>query len=99
MAETGIKISEKTIRRRLSMSFNLKSYRSAQKPRLTEAIKKKCLESAKKHHHWDTEMWKNVLFSNESSKNNSLLGNIEFGDRLEHDIRKNYHPNSEAPFQ
>ena len=35
MAERGIKISEKTIRHRLSMDFGLKSYRPALKPRLT----------------------------------------------------------------
>ena len=40
MAERGIKISEKTIRHRLSMDFGLKSYRPAQKPRLTEAMKR-----------------------------------------------------------
>ena len=67
MAERGINMSEKTIRRRLSVDFGLKSYRPAQKPRLTEAMKKKRLEFAKRHLDWDTKMWKNVLFSNESS--------------------------------
>ena len=41
MAERGINMSEKTIRRRLSVDFGLKSYRPAQKPRLTEAMKKR----------------------------------------------------------
>ena len=36
MAERGINMSEKTIRRRLSVDFGLKSYRPAQKPRLTK---------------------------------------------------------------
>ena len=67
MAERGINMSEKTIRRRLSVDFGLKSYRPAQKPRLTEAMKKKRLEFAKRHLDWDTKMWKNVLFSDESS--------------------------------
>ena len=40
MAEGGIKISEKTIRHRLFMDFGLKSYRPAQKPRLTGAMKR-----------------------------------------------------------
>ena len=38
MAERGIKISEKTIRHRLSIDFGLKSYRPAQKPRLTTLL-------------------------------------------------------------
>ena len=41
MEGRGIKINEKTIRRKLSMDFSLKSYRPAQKPRLTEAMRKK----------------------------------------------------------
>ena len=41
MAERGINMSKKTIRRRLSVDFGLKSYRPAQKPRLTEAMKKR----------------------------------------------------------
>ena len=40
MEERGIKISEKTIRRRLSMDFGLKSFRPTQKPCLTETMKK-----------------------------------------------------------
>ena len=40
MAERGIKISEKTIRHRLSTDFDLKSCRPAQKPRLSEAMKR-----------------------------------------------------------
>ena len=67
MAERGIKISEKTIRRRLSMDLPLKLYKPTQKPRLTEAMKKKCLEFAKKHLDWDAEMRKNVLFSDKFS--------------------------------
>ena len=47
MAERDIKISEKTIRRRLSIEFGLKSYRPAQKSRFTEAMNKKRLKFAK----------------------------------------------------
>ena len=67
MAEKNIKISKKAIRRRLSMDFGLKSYIPAEKSRLIEAMKKKRLEFAKKHLGWDTEMWKNVLFSDKPS--------------------------------
>ena len=49
------------------MDFGLKSYRPAQKLSLTEAVKKKRLKFTKEHLDWDTKMWKNVLFSDESS--------------------------------
>ena len=61
------KISKKAIRRRLSMDFGLKSYIPAEKSRLIEAMKKKRLEFAKKYLGWDTEVWKNVLFSDKPS--------------------------------
>ena len=67
MAERGIKITEKTFRHWLSIDFGLKSYRPAQKLRLTEAMKKKAFGVCRKHLDWDTEMWKNVLFSDGSS--------------------------------
>ena len=40
--ETCTAVSTKTIQRRLSQEFGLKSCKSAQKLRLTQAIKKKC---------------------------------------------------------
>ena len=40
MAERGIKISEKIVSDRFSMDFGLKSYRPAQKPRLSEGMKR-----------------------------------------------------------
>ena len=49
------------------MEFGLKSYRPARKPRLTKTMKKKQLDFAKRHAGWNTEMWKRVLFSDESS--------------------------------
>ena len=47
MTARRIKISEKTIRHRLSKDFGLKSYRPAQKPRLTEAMKRSVWSSQK----------------------------------------------------
>ena len=47
MAEKDIKINEKTIWLWLIMDFGLKSCRPAQKPRLTEEMKKKRLEFTK----------------------------------------------------
>ena len=47
MAKRSMKISEKTIRCRLGNDFGLNRYRPAQKPGLTEAIKKKRFKFAK----------------------------------------------------
>ena len=67
LIDTGTAVSTKTIQRRLSLEFGLKSCKPARKPRLTEAMKKKRLDFAKRHADWNTEMWKRVLFSDESS--------------------------------
>ena len=61
LIDTGTAISTKTIQRRLSL------LKSCQRPRLTEAMKEKRLDFAKRHADWNTEMWKRVLFSDESS--------------------------------
>jgi len=46
--EIGAVVSAKTIQRRLSLDFGLKSYKPARKPRLTQAMKKKRLGLAKR---------------------------------------------------
>ena len=66
MKEIGTVVSTKTIRRRLSQEFGLKSSKPAHKPRLTQAIKEKRLDLAKRHASWDVHMWKKVLFSDKS---------------------------------
>ena len=88
MAQRGIKISEKTIRYRSSMYFGLKSYRPAQKPRLTKAMKRSAW-SLQKHYDCDTEMWKNVLLSDESSLKQFSARKYQVWTPLEPDIRKN----------
>ena len=61
------KVSTRTVQRRLFTEFGLKSHKPARKPRLTEGMKKKRLSFAKAHAHWTVDMWKKVLFSDESS--------------------------------
>ena len=56
MEERGIKISEKTIRHRLSVDFGLKSHRQAQKTCLTEA-KKEAFGVCKKYLDWHSKMF------------------------------------------
>ena len=63
----GTNASISTILRRLSKEFDLKSYKPANKLRLTSQMKKKRLEFAKKHIDWSIEDWKKVLFSDEST--------------------------------
>jgi len=65
--ERGTLVGTKTIQRRLSLDFGLKSCKPTRKPRLTQAMKKKRFDFAKRHASWDTDMWKKVLFSDEST--------------------------------
>ena len=63
----GHRISHMTISRYLSKEFNLNSYKPAKKPRLTAAMKAKCLQFANNHQHWTAEQWGKVLFSDKST--------------------------------
>ena len=63
----GRRISHKTVSRRLSKEFNMKSYKPAKKPRLTGAMKAKRLQFANNHQHWTAKQWGKVLFSDEST--------------------------------
>ena len=63
----GRRISHKTVSRRLSKEFNMKSYKPAKKPRLTGAMKAKRLQFANNYQHWAAKQWKKVLFSDEST--------------------------------
>ena len=67
LVDTSTVESTKTIQRKLSLEFGIKSCKPARKPRLTESMKKKRLDFAKRHADWNTEIWKRVLFSDESS--------------------------------
>ena len=62
LIDTGTVVSTKTVQRRLSLEFGLKSCKPARKPYLTEAMKKKHLDFAERHADWNTEIWKRVLF-------------------------------------
>lgn len=65
LLETGIEISDSTVRKRL-----LEKGRPARRPKkkqlLTQAMKKKRYDWAKKHKHWTAEDWRKVIFSDES---------------------------------
>ena len=63
----GMRVTQMTISQRLSRKFNLKSYKPAQKPRLTPVMKTKRLAFAKKHHDWTIQQWSKVLFSDEQT--------------------------------
>ena len=58
----GRKVSHMTVSRRLSKEFSLKSYKPAEKPRLTPAMKAKRLQFANNHQRWTAQEWQNVLF-------------------------------------
>ena len=54
--KTGTGVSTKTIQRKFTMEFCLKSCKPAGKPRLNQAMKKKHLDFAKKHASWDIDI-------------------------------------------
>ena len=74
LIDTGTVVRTKMIQCRLSLEFGLKSCKPARKPHLTEAMKKKHPDFAKRHADWKTEIWKRVLFSDESSVSQFSLG-------------------------
>nr|CAH7716389.1 unnamed protein product [Callosobruchus chinensis] len=60
-------VATRTIRHRLQKDLGLPTRRSAKKPLLTEAMKKKRLAFCKKYQDWTSDDWKKVMFSDEST--------------------------------
>ncbi|KAG0729791.1 Transposable element Tcb1 transposase [Chionoecetes opilio] len=60
-------VSVRTIQHRLQISLKLPTRRAANKPLLTEAMKKKRLSFCKRYRQWTPEQWKKVMFSDEST--------------------------------
>jgi len=67
LGETGSRIIRRTISRRLTDEFGLKSRKPVRKPRLTPAMKLKRLQFAKKYKDWTSQQWSRVLFSDETT--------------------------------
>ena len=65
LANTGTEISASTVRKRLIMAGK-KAIRPVKKQFLTERMKKRRYEWAKKHRSWTADQWKNVMFTDES---------------------------------
>ena len=63
----GTSVSLRTIARRSTKEFGLKSRKPAAKSRPTPAMKKKQLDFAKHSGHWMPMDWEKVLFSDEST--------------------------------
>jgi transposase len=58
--------SVRTIQRRLHDNFQLKARRPARKPLLSKKNLRDRMSFCKKYSHWTEEMWKQVLFSDET---------------------------------
>ncbi|KAG1696946.1 Transposable element Tcb2 transposase [Nymphon striatum] len=67
LLEREVTVDRMTISRRLSREFGLKSYKPANKLRLTPAMKVKRLAFATKHQDWTPAQWGKVMFSDEST--------------------------------
>ena len=70
----GCQVSHTTVSRHLSTKLNLKSHRPDKIPRLTPAMKAKRLQFASAHQHWTAQQWKNVLFFDESTFYQLVIG-------------------------
>ena len=58
-------VSEPTIQRTLQKTLKMPSRTAAQKPLLTEKMKKKRLQFAKNYRHFTQEDWSKVMYSDE----------------------------------
>lgn len=65
-AELPAATSTRTIQRRLHDEFDLKSRRPAKKPLLSRKNLRDRLAFCRKYRHWTAQMWKSVLFTDES---------------------------------
>ena len=68
----GRRISYMTVFRSLFKEFNMRSYKPAEKPRLTAAMKAKLLQFANNHQHWTAEEWGKVFSLLTTQPSNSL---------------------------
>jgi transposase len=59
-------VSARTIRHRLSKELKFVTSKPAKKPCLTTAARQKRLDFCKQHEKWSVNMWKKVMFSDES---------------------------------
>lgn len=59
-------ISARTIRRRLSDKFGLKSHKPSRKPFLTAKNRRDRLAFCRQYRNWTAEQWKTVMFSDET---------------------------------
>lgn len=75
--ETGKKISNRTVSRRLD-SFGLVARRPRKKPSLTSKMKAARLQFAKTHQNWTENDWKAVIFTDESKCNLNSSDGIQY---------------------
>jgi hypothetical protein len=60
-------LSDRTIQRHLQITLNLLSRSAAQKPLLTDRMKKKRLAFCRKYKNWTAADWGKVMYSDEST--------------------------------
>ena len=60
-------VSVRTIQHRLQKDLKLPCRRAAQKPLLTDKMRKQRLDFCRRHEHWTSEDWRRVVFSDESA--------------------------------
>ena len=64
--DSGVEVSSRTVRRRLTSQLGLPARRPAKVPMLTKIQIKKRLDFCKQHAHWTKDDWRCVMFTDES---------------------------------
>jgi hypothetical protein len=67
-----LQISPRSIRRILLNDLELKSFVAAKKPLLTKSMKQDRIKFAKKYLRWTPQMWRQCIFTDESSFETSI---------------------------
>lgn len=88
-----VKVSSRTIRRRLQCDFALRSYRPARVPKLSKKNIRDRLIFAKKYQHWTPQRWRSVMFSDESL----LKQFYPFSTTVRRPVGKRYDPQYTIP--
>lgn len=66
LMNTSKRGSGEAVSMQLRIDFGLKSHKPAAKPRLTDAMKQKRLNFARRYRNWTVAEWSKVLYSDES---------------------------------
>ena len=92
-SELPSQVSSRTVRRRLQLDFNLRSYRPAAKPNLSKKNIADRLAFAKRYLHWTAQEWHDVMFSDETI----IKQFYSFSTNVRRPVGQRYNPRYTVP--